>query len=99
MAPALHPVVLSHCFLILVLAQGGGHSRLAFEGPAGVTNHQAKQDRRRPSSTSRQSCAKFEGQRKSVFLRGHVWVGRVENWTCLGEAHGYYYWRVGKAVA
>ncbi|KAH0389025.1 hypothetical protein KCU92_g308, partial [Aureobasidium melanogenum] len=50
----------------------GGHSRLAFEGP-GVTNHQAKQDRLRPSSASRQSYAKFEGQKKSVSSRGQVW--------------------------
>ncbi|KAG9533320.1 hypothetical protein KCU93_g457, partial [Aureobasidium melanogenum] len=69
---ALHPVVLSHCFLILVLAQGGGHSRLAFEGP-GVTNHQAKQDRLRLSSASRQSYAKFEGQKKSVSSKGQAW--------------------------
>lgn len=97
MVPALFPVVLSHNFLIPALSQDG-RSRLAFEC-RGATVHQAEQDLLRPSSANRQSCVKFEGQKKSVSLRGQICVGRVEGRACLAEAHGCYCWYVGKAVA
>jgi hypothetical protein len=88
MVSVLIPVELSHYFLIPVLIQGG-RSRI---GDPGVTVHQAKQDRLRPSSASRQSYAKFEAQKKSVSLRGQIWVGRVEGRACLAGAHGCYCW-------
>ena len=95
MVPALILVGLSHYFLIPVLIQGG-HSR---RGDAGVTIHQAKQDRLRPSSAIHQSYAEFEEQKKSVSWRSQVLIGRVEGRAGLAGAHGCYWWLVGRAVA
>jgi len=97
MVPAKLLVPRGH-FLIPALEQDAP-ARLASD-EFGVTARQAKQDRLRPSSASRQSDGRSEGQKKNVSWWDHVSVGRIEGLARLAGVHGCCCcWQMGRAVA